>query len=339
VLEALQSFLEQAEYVSGAALLGFLFVSLMTFLSVQDTLSRIFRVLTPPSLWRRLLAFALLFFWGPLLIGSVYGGLLVLGQSSSTLGELLRASTLIATLPALATLIGLGMLFWRASLGRIKLRHAFAGSLLATLGLELLKVGFRVYAMEFTEVQRAVYGTLAIALFFLVSVQIGWVILLAGAEVAACLGLPAAPDRRPWAGTRPDPWTAIAVLTLMAGRFDSRRPALHEVEAAEHFGLDGARLRFLLAPLVDREWIEPPLAPHHGYRLIVPPDRIRMAELLAPYAPVQADRSGLAALPPSLAALPAQLERAWAAGLDELTLADLLRPAPAAPPAAPASSA
>lgn len=341
VLAALHSFLAQAAYVSGAALLGFLFVSLTTFLSVQDTLSRIFRVLTPPSLWRRLLAFALLFFWGPLLIGSVYAGLLVLGQSSSStaLGRLLRDSTLVDTLPALATLIGLAMLFWRASLGRIKLRHAFAGSLVATVGLELLKIGFRVYAASFTEVQRAVYGTLAIALFFLVSVQIGWVILLAGAEVAACLGLPAAPDRRPWAGTRPDPWTAIAVLTLMAGRFGGRRPALHEVEAAEHFGLDGARLRFLLAPLVDREWIEPPLAPHHGYRLMVPPDRIRVAELLAPYAPIQTDPSGLAALPPSLAALPAQLERAWAAGLDELTLADLLRPAPAAPPAAPASSA
>jgi len=341
VLAALHSFLAQAAYVSGAALLGFLFVSLTTFLSVQDTLSRIFRVLTPPSLWRRLLAFALLFFWGPLLIGSVYAGLLVLGQSSSStaLGRLLRDSTLVDTLPALATLIGLAMLFWRASLGRIKLRHAFAGSLVATVGLELLKIGFRVYAASFTEVQRAVYGTLAIALFFLVSVQIGWVILLAGAEVAACLGLPAAPDRRPWAGTRPDPWTAIAVLTLMADRFGSRRPALHEVEAAEHFGLDGARLRFLLAPLVDREWIEPPLAPHHGYRLMVPPDRIRVAELLAPYAPIHTDPSGLAALPPSLAALPAQLERAWAAGLDELTLADLLRPAPAAPPAAPASSA
>lgn len=336
VLAALQSFLGQAEYVSGAALLGFLFVSLMTFLSVQETLSRIFRVLTPPSLWRRLLAFALLFFWGPLLIGSVYGGLLVLGQSSSgsPLGELLRASTLRSVLPAVATLIGLGMLFWRASLGRIRLRHAFAGSLVATVGLELLKIGFRVYAGSFTEVQRAVYGTLAIALFFLVAVEIAWLILLASAEVAACLGLPAGPDRRPWAGTRPDPWTAIAVLTLMAGRFGARRPALHEVEAAERFGLDGARLRFLLAPLVDRGWIEPPLAPHHGYRLTEAPDRLRMTELLAAYAPVHTDPAEWATLPPQLARLPAELQRTWAEGLDELTLADLLRPPTAAEPAA-----
>lgn len=335
VLAALQSFLGQAEYVSGAALLGFLFVSLMTFLSVQETLSRIFRVLTPPSLWRRLLAFALLFFWGPLLIGSVYGGLLVLGQSSSgsPLGELLRASTLRSALPAVATLVGLGMLFWRASLGRIRLRHAFAGSLVATVGLELLKVGFRVYAGSFTEVQRAIYGTLAIALFFLVSVQIAWLILLASAEVAACLGLPAGPDRRPWAGTRPDPWTAIAVLTLMAGRFGARRPALHEVEAAERFGLDGARLRFLLAPLVDREWIEPPLAPHHGYRLIEAPERLRMTEVLAAYAPVHADPAEWATLPPQLAGLPASLQRTWNEGLDDLTLADLLRPPEPAGPA------
>ncbi len=339
VLEALKSFLEQAEYVSGAALLGFLFVSLTTFLSVQETLSRIFRVLTPPSLWRRLLAFAMLFFWGPLLIGSAYAGLLVLGQSSSALGDLLRQSTLDSTLPALATFVGLGMLFWRASLGRIKLRHAFAGSLIATLGLELLKIGFRVYAAEFTEVQRAVYGTLAIALFFLVAVQLGWLILLAGAEVAACLGLPAGPDQRPWAGTRPDPWTAIAVLVLIARRHGSRRPALHEPEAGERFGLDGERLRFLLAPLVDRDWIEPPLAPHEGYRLAAAPERLRMAELLSAYAPIQPDPADWASLPPQLAGLPARLQRTWAEGLDELTLADLLPAAPTATPSSPGAAA
>lgn len=326
VLAALRSFLEQSEHVSGAALLGFLAISLMTFLSVQETLSRIFRVLTPPSLWRRLLAFALLFFWGPMLIGSVYAGLLLLRQSSSTLGPLLRESTLFGTLPTLATLAGLAMLFWRASLGRIKLRHAFAGSLVATVGLELLKVGFRIYVGSFTEVQRAVYGTLAIALFFLVSVQIGWIILLAGAEVAACLGLPAAPDKRPWAGTRPDPWTAVAVLTLLAGRFGSRRPALHEVEAAERFGLDGLRLRFLLAPMVEGGWVEPPLAPHQGYRLAVPPERLAMTDLLASYAPIQPGPSDWVIPPAHLAGLPEELRRTWATGLGGLTLADLLLP-------------
>lgn len=340
VVEALQSFLEQAEYVSGAALIGFLIVSLMTFLSVQETLSRIFRVLTPPSLWRRLLAFALLFFWGPLLIGSVYGGLLWLGQrnsdADSALGRLLRDSTLIGTLPALATLIGLAMLYWRASLGRIKLRHAFAGSFVATLALELLKVGFRVYAGSFSDVQRAVYGTLAIALFFVLSVQIAWMILLASAEVAACLGLPSGPDVRPWAGTRPDPWTAVAVLTLLAERFGSRRPAVHELEAAERFGVDGLRLRFLLAPLVDRGYVQPPLAPHHGYRLKVSPERLKMAELLAPYAPIRSSPADSRSLPAQLAGLPAELQRTWASGLDDLTLADLTRaPAAAAPAAAP----
>lgn len=326
VLAALQSFLGQAESVSGAALIGFLFVSLMTFLSVQETLSRIFRVVTPPSLWRRLLAFALLFFWGPLLIGSVYGGLIVLGQSSSTLGEFLRASTLLGTLPALATLIGLAMLFWRASLGRIKLRHAFAGSLVATVAMELLKIGFRIYVGSFTEVTRAVYGTLAIALLFVFSVEIAWIILLASAELAACLGLPAGPDVRPWAGTRPDPWTAVAVAVLLAERYGSRRPALQEVEAAERFGLDGLRLRFLLAPMVDRDWIEPPLAYHHGYRLKVPPNRLKMLELLAPYAPIRPNPSDWATLPEPLAGLPAELQRTWATGLEDLTLADLLHP-------------
>jgi membrane protein len=338
VTAALQSFLEQSESVSGAALIGFFVVSLMTFLSVQETLSRIFGVVRPPSLWRRLLAFALLLFWGPLLIGSAYAGLLVLGQSSTTLGRLLRDSTLLGWLPALATLLGLAMLFWRASLGRLKLRHAFAGSLVATIALELLKVGFRVYVGSATEVQRAVYGTLAIAVFFVLSVQIGWIILLASAEVAACLGLPTGADASPWAGTRPDPWTAIAALSLLAERHGSRHPALHDLEAAERFGLDGLRLRFLLAPLVDLGYIEPPLAAHHGYRLKVEPEQISMKELLAPYAPIRPHPADWPSLPAPLAGLPAELQRAWASGLDDLTLADLLRPAPPARPE-PAPSA
>ncbi|KAB2962489.1 MAG: YihY family inner membrane protein, partial [Thermoanaerobaculia bacterium] len=215
VVAALESFVAQAESVSSLALIGFLVTSLLTFFLVQEMLYDIFRVSAPPSPLRRVVAFSALLVFGPVLIGSVYAGLLYLGQTRSGLGPLLRDSVLLGTLPALATLLGLALLYWRAATGHVRFRHALAGSLVATLLIELLKAGFSLYVASWTAVQRAVYGGLAIALFFLISVQLAWWMMLYGAEVTACLGIPAS-ELDAERGLVPDPWTALAALERLA---------------------------------------------------------------------------------------------------------------------------
>ena len=279
VLSALRSFVAQAESVSSIALVGFLVSSAMTFFAVQETLFEIFRVAAPPSLARRLLTFTLLFFWGPVLIGSVYGGLIWLGQAREGSGRLLHESVLRLVLPPLVTFVGLGMLYWRAAAGRMRLRAALAGSATATILVELLKLGFAVYVASFSAVQRAVYGGVAIAFFFVLSIQLAWWMVLFGAELAASLGLPE-PELDASRGLHPDPWVALAALTRLAA---PGRPPWPATELAADLALPLDALRAHLGPLAERGLLEAPLGAAVTWRLAVAPGRVRLDAIFAAY--------------------------------------------------------
>ena len=337
VVEALRSFVAQAGSVSRLALVGFLVTSLATFFAVQETLFSVFRVTAPPSLARRIVTFTLLLFWGPVLIGSVYAVLLWIGRTTGTIGLLLRA------VPVVVTFVGVAMLYWRAAYGRIRLRHAAAGSLLATVLIELLKGGFTVYTSTFSVVQRAVYGSFVIAFFFLLSVQLAWWILLYGAEVAATLARPQGDAEHD--EERPDPWIALAALEQLGS---AGRPALSTDELADRVAVSPASLRRHLAPLSHQGLLEAPLTHSGLWRLAVAPGRVRLESVFAasePARPVSGVVDEEAAAPSHLERLRALLagarvEALAGATLDDWLTRDLPRPpAPVAPPLAAAPEA
>lgn len=347
VVAALESFVAQAASVSSLAVIGFLATSLTTFLSVQQALFSIFGVSAPPSLGRRILTMTLMVFWGPVLIGSVYGGLIYLATTRPAFDRVLDESFLLGALPMAATFAGLSMLFYRAARGRIRFAHATAGGLVATLLLELLKAGFGLYVSSFTPVQRAVYGSFAIALFFVLSIQLASWILLYGAEVAACLGRPGA-ELRGARGVRPDPWVGLAALARLAA---PGRPSFDDDQLAGALGLPALALRDHLGPLSDRGLVEAPLTPAGTWRLAVAPARVRLESVFAAY---DAETARLALASESddeptgpdeteetaartdsksaLVGLRAELAGARSAALAGLTLDDWLRPRRAVDP-------
>lgn len=318
VVQALQSFVAQAESVSGLALIGFLVTSLATFFSVQETLFSIFGVSAPPALGRRIVTFTLLAFWGPLLIGSAYAGLLYLSQSGTLAGGWVRESTLLRAIPMAVTFVGLAMLYWRAAVGRIRFRHAAAGSAIATVLIELLKSGFELYVVSFTGVQRAVYGTFAIALFFVLSVQLAWWILLYGAEVAASAG--GAAPRAGGDGRRPDPWIALAALERLAG---PGRPAATSEELADGVGIAPTAIRAHLEPLTTRGLLEAPISPSGKWRLALAPGRIRLESIFAAFEPHRPEPDP-EAVEPAVQRLRLHLAGARAEALAGATLDDWL---------------
>jgi membrane protein len=324
VIAALRSFLAQTESVSGIALAGFLIIALVTFFGVQESLFRIFGIEQPPSIARRLVTFSLLFFWGPLLVGFAQAGLLLAGQTSDVVARLVRESALVRALPAAVTFVGLTMLFWRAAQGRIRFRHAAIGGATAMVLIELLKLVFAYYVRELTEIQRAIYGGFAIALFFVVSVQLAWTILLYGAQLAACVGLPRDEGHaeRP---VDPDPWVGLAVLARLAS--ERGRPQTAR-ELAEALQISSHRLLHDFAPLVGAG-----LASRRGRRdpelaLALPARELRIAAALAAYR--RRMDATPAPLPASVLDLRQRLLRATEHELAATTLADLLAPPPPA---------
>jgi YihY family inner membrane protein len=318
VIAAMRSFLEQTESVSGLALLGFSVSALLTFLGVQESLFRIFSVERPPSLVRQIATFSLLLFWGPLLIGSAQAGLLVLGQSNPEAAELLRESLLLRAAALVFTFVGLSMLYWRAAFRHITLRHAAAGALVATIALELLKQIFTIYVYQFTSVQRAVYGTFAIALFFVLSVQISWYILLAGAEIASCLELEPELAATPEAAL--DPWFAIGALERLGA---PGRPTLGASALALGCGSTPDEVVRQLQPLVDAGLLAVMRGNETQYRLALPTRQVRLASVLAAYRR-ESETSAPAAAAVRTSLLRARLARANEAEVGADTLADWL---------------
>ncbi len=334
VVEALRIFTDQAGSVSGISVIGFLVVTVLTFLGAQESLFRIFRVHHPPSLTRRLVTFSMLFLWGPLVIGLAQTGLVLFAQWSPQFSSTLRESALLRALPAALTLPALALFYWRAALGRIRLRHAALGALAATIALEVLKGAFALYVREWTEIQRAVYGTFAIALFFILSIQLAWLILLLGAEVAAVSATPeeedaAKPARAP---SVDDAWRALVLLAALADREEPEERKTRSA-LAERAGTEETEVDRLLAPLVERGLLIAPRSSDATYRLAVPPSELRLTRVLEAHPFSEATAEAEADLVP----LATRIVGAARAELAGLTLADLAGEAQSRPEPAPLS--
>ena len=174
LVTALDSFVAQAEALSGLAMIGFLVTCGSTFLTVEGAIDKIFRVERRKGrILHRLFSFSLVVVWGPLAIAGLVALLLHLAQNPSFAG-FLRRSTLALWLPPLITLLGLTLLFWWVPNRKVRIRNALAGAAVAAIALHGLQIGFRAYVSLFTAASRVVYGSFAIAFFFMLSVQIAW---------------------------------------------------------------------------------------------------------------------------------------------------------------------
>ncbi len=189
VLTAMNAFVAQAEALSGLAMIGFLVSCALSFLTVEGAIDNIFRVERRKGrILHRLLSFSLVVFWGPLAIAGAVALFLHLAESPS-FSRLARQSTLFQLLPYAVTLLALIVLFWWVPNRKVRLRNALAGAATATLALHGLQAAFRAYVRLFSDASRVVYGSFAIAFFFMLSVQIAWWLVLVGCEITACLEL------------------------------------------------------------------------------------------------------------------------------------------------------
>jgi membrane protein len=151
---------------------------------------------TSPRPWvQRILAYWTLITLGPLLIGvslslSTYFELAArqvgLGQeavawfASSWLHSLARA------VPAVLEFVALTLLYCLIPNCAVRWRDGALGALIATIAIEILKVGFTIY-IGASSFYQTVYGALAIIPIFLLWMYISWMAVLLGAVVAAAL--------------------------------------------------------------------------------------------------------------------------------------------------------
>lgn len=333
IIQRLNEFLAQAEQIRGFGLLGFILVSLLAFSTVDDALNRIWNVRSRRPFRVRLLSFTLLLFWGPLLIGAVYSSFLLLPDQPG-FRTLLGNPVLAHALPPLATLVGLTTLYWLLPFTTVRFQSAVAGALAAAPLLEGLRHGFAFYARMVTTLDLdLVYGSFILAVFFMVSIQLAWGIVLLGSVVAyTAQNFHALRRTRRRAAPLPRAWIGLVALLVLTDRFRGGEPLCSHAQLATALAVPPAELQAALEPLLARRLLrEARGSDADGYLLGQDPHLLTVREVLGLYDSARLDLALY--LPPALARRLEALHQGLAAArggfLADTTLAGLLAEAEA----------
>lgn len=322
VVDTLSELLGHAGGIHGVGVIFFFTSSLFLFVTVEETLNRIWNV-SHRRPWRvRFLSFAIFVFWGPILVGATFTSLLLLRQSPG-LRRVAEESFLLTLAPFLATLVGLTVLNWLVPYAPVRLRNALAGGLLAAILLEVLRQSFGRYVELFSEVNE-VYGGFAFAILFIISLDLTWGIVLLGCEAAYT----AQHFRLLSQGLHRNPpvqsaWVGLAALALIARRLASGEPALTREELADRLTLPEREIERILHPLLAQDLLRPDGS--KGYLLAADPQNLPVEQVFAAYD--QRARRGVSLvggeLTNRLEQLVGDVSDCRADRLNGLTLADL----------------
>lgn len=324
VVEQLERFFAQSREVEGWTILAFFATTLFAFGTVEETINRIWNVARRRPFRVRFVSFTLLIFWGPVLIGATYSAYLVLRQRLGP--ELLENAFSVNLLPFLGTLVGLTMLYRMVPYTRVSFRAALTGGVTAAVLLEVLRLSFGFYVGLLTR-PTEVYGRFALVLFFAISIQVSWAIVLYGSELAYCTQHHGALIRGLGQGPHfQGRWVGLAAALVLAERFDRGAPRTPQGELADHLRVPEDQLEEMLAPLLEARLLAAAPGRDREYLLARPPHKTPVARVLAAY-----DTRSHRVFEPlgdrlqgALDDLAIRIARGRERDLDRLTLADLV---------------
>jgi membrane protein len=190
-----RAFADSAAQTTAVGIAGISATGILLLVTVEDQLNLIWRVTSPRPWVQRVLAYWTLITLGPLLIGislslSTYFELAArqvgLGQEAAAWFASSWLHSLARAVPAALEFVALTLLYCLIPNCAVRWRDGALGALIATIAVEILKVGFTIY-IGISSFYQTVYGALAIIPIFLLWMYISWMAVLLGAVVAAAL--------------------------------------------------------------------------------------------------------------------------------------------------------
>jgi len=181
-------FSTKAAHLTAAGIAALAVTALMLMLTIEHAFNLIWRVRTPRPLLQRFLTYWVVLTLGPLSIGASLS--LTSYLVSYSLGYVAFIPALgvavLKIVPVLITTLVFSLLYLAVPNRYVPIGHALAGGLVAGVGLELMSKGFTAYILHFSS-YTLVYGAFASLPVFLIWVYLSWLVIVAGAVVAASL--------------------------------------------------------------------------------------------------------------------------------------------------------
>lgn len=312
VLRALTQFAGKARGVGSVGVVVLGATALATMLTIDRTLNNIWRVRRPRPIAQRVLIYWAALTLGPLVIGVSLSLTSYALSASRGLVDALPGglSVLLDVLEFVLLALAMAGLFHHVPNTWVRWRHALAGGLFVAVAFEAAKAGLAWYLKAVPNFS-AVYGTFATLPILMLWIYLGWVIVLLGAVIAAYA---------------PSLQMRVARRESTPGhRFELALALLQDLAAARVDGRHGLTLGQLAAGLrTDPLQVEPTL------EILMNLDWVARLEEEGAERHVLLVDAGITSAAPLVEALllargPASIAFRQRAGLDTLTLADLLR--------------
>ncbi len=239
----LARFAENAQAASTFGIIIFIIIAFRLFLAVEATVNQIWKVRSVRGYRQKIMAFTMLFFWGPVLMGLSFTSTRML-EKNRLLRFLFQSDLIFRIVPIVVLFVAFAMLFWLVPSARVKFKAAAIGALVTTSLFSLVRWSFGVYADRLIHGRfNLIYGTIGLAIIFLIAIEVMWVIILLGVEISYVYqnvyGLLRATEQRIQDEPRFDLYFALRALVEIARRFDRREDAPSSYRLAEQFGTTG----------------------------------------------------------------------------------------------------
>jgi membrane protein len=168
---------------------------------------------------------------------------------------------------------------------RVRFSAAFVGAIVTTALFSLVRFGFGIYADRLIHGRfNLIYGTLGLAIIFLIAIEVMWVVILLGVEISYVYqnlyGLLRATAQNIVDEPRFDLYYALRSLIEIARRFDRREEAPSSYRLAEQFGTTDSQMMRILRKLEDVQLVKEIGGDWTGFVPGCDPDRISVEEVV-----------------------------------------------------------
>ncbi|HEY0156046.1 MAG TPA: YhjD/YihY/BrkB family envelope integrity protein [Thermoanaerobaculia bacterium] len=280
----LAKFTQNAGTASVVGLVVFMFVAFRLFLAVEGAVNQMWKVRSVRGYRQKIIAFTMLFFWGPLLMGLSFTTTAML-ERNRYLRIIFQGDLIFQVAPVIVLFTGFTMLFWLVPSARVRIPAAAIGAVVTTLLFTLVRWGFGIYA-EYLMSGRfnIIYGTVGLAVIFLIAIEVMWVVILLGVEISYVwqnlYGVLRAKAEQIEDEPQFDLYFAMRGLVEIARRFDRREEPPSTYRLAEQFGTTDSQMLRVLRKLEDAKLVAPVGGEWIGYVPACDPDRISVEEVV-----------------------------------------------------------
>ena len=284
----LARFAENAQAASTFGVIIFIIIAFRLFLAVEATVNQIWRVRSFRAYRQKIGAFTMLFFWGPVLMGISFTTTNML-ERSRLLRFLFQSGWIFRVVPIVVLFVAFAMLFWVVPSARVQFKAAAVGAVVTTALFSAVRWAFGLYADRLIHGEfNLIYGTIGLAVIFLIAIEVMWVVILFGVEISYVYqnlyGLLRATEQRVQDEPRFDLYFALRALIEIARRFDRREDAPSSYRLAEQFATTDAQMLRILRKLEDVQLVKEIGGEWAGFVPGCDPDRITIEEVVVQIA-------------------------------------------------------